>query len=56
MKNNLSKYRVQIVPRPKIVATKELNLAGEEGKEIVRELTLRTLKNHQKTFAKLAKM
>ena len=56
MKNDLSKYGVQIVPRPKIVAIKKLSLEGEEGKEMVRQLTIQILKNHKNTFAKLAKM
>ena len=56
MKNDLSKYGVQIVPRPKIVATKKLSLEGEEGEELVRKLTIQTLKNHKNTYAKLANM
>ena len=56
MRNNLIKYGMPHFTRPKIIATKKLDLTGEEGKEIVRQLTIKTLKNHKNTFAKLAGM
>lgn len=49
-------YGVEIIARPKIKATKRLDLTGEQGRQIVRSETKLALRTHRKTFAKLADM
>jgi hypothetical protein len=56
MSKNLEKYGIQIVHRPKIKASKSLNLNGPEGKQIIESETEVTLLQHKKTFDKLAHM
>ena len=46
----------QATNRPKIKATKQLNLIGDEGKQIIKSETKLVLRTHQKTFEKLADM
>ena len=50
------KYGVEIVDRPKIRPTKELNLKGKEGEKIIRLLTKKILIRHEKTFKRLSEM
>ena len=47
---------VEIVERPKIRPTKELNLKGKEGEKIIRLLTKKILIRHEKTFKRLSEM
>ena len=42
--------------RPKIKATKQLDLTGKEGKQIIKSETKLVLRTHQQTFQKLANM
>lgn len=56
MNHKLSTYGVSIVERPKIKATKKLDLSGEQGKQIVFSETKLALRTHKKTFQKLADM
>lgn len=56
MNEKVARYGVKPVHRPKIKANKKLDLNGEEGKQIIRAETRVVLKNHPKTFAKLADM
>ncbi|SDS37180.1 acetyltransferase [Pseudomonas sp. R4-83] len=56
MNNKLNTYGVSIVERPKIKATKKLDLGGDQGKQIVYSETKLVLRTHQKTFKKLADM
>lgn len=55
MNHKLNKYGVFIVERPKIKATKKLDLSGGQGQQIICSETKRVLRTHRKTFAKLAK-
>jgi len=52
----LESYGVQPVERPKIKATKKLDLTGDSGKQIVLSETKLALRTHQQTFKKLADM
>lgn len=56
MNKDLERYGVKIVERPKIAATKSLDLAGEYGQQIVRSETKLALRTHKQTFKKLADM
>ena len=52
----MQRYGVEIVDRPKIRPTKELNLKGKEGEKIIRLLTKKILIRHEKTFKRLSEM
>lgn len=52
----MKKYGVEIVDRPKIRPTKELDLTGKDGEEIIKLLTKKILIRHEKTFKRLADM
>ena len=57
MSNTQNPYGLpQAENRPKIKATKKLDLSGEEGKQIVKSETKIALRTHPKTFKKLADM
>lgn len=56
MNQKITKYGVTPVKRPKVKATKQLDLRGEEGKQIIISETKLTLRTHPKTFTKLATM
>lgn len=56
MNQKLNTYGVYIVERPKIKATKKLDLSGDQGKQIVFSETKLALRTHKKTFQKLADM
>nr|WP_318654557.1 acetyltransferase [Pseudomonas sp. MWU13-2100] len=56
MNHKLNTYGVSIVERPKIKATKKLDLGGDPGKRIVFLETRLVLTTHKKTFRKLADM
>lgn len=51
-----SRYGVKYVARPKISATKALDLRGVAGKQIIKSETKLVLRTHAKTFRKLADM
>ncbi|WP_332420314.1 acetyltransferase [Vibrio metschnikovii] len=44
------------IERPKIKASKKLDLSGDAGRQIVKSETKLALRTHQKTFTKLADM
>jgi hypothetical protein len=56
MNPKLAAYGVVAVERPKIKATKQLDLSGETGRQIVKSETKLALRMHAKTFKKLADM
>lgn len=56
MNKKIEKYGVKFVSRPKIKATKKLDLSGDHGKQIIVSETKLTLRTHKKTFDKLADM
>lgn len=56
MNPKLAAYGVVAVERPKIKATKQLDLSGEAGRQIVKSETKLALRMHAKTFKKLADM
>jgi hypothetical protein len=56
MNTKITKYGVKPVPRPKIPATKSLDLRNELGKQVVLSETKLVLRTHAKTFKKLADM
>ncbi|WP_024459889.1 hypothetical protein [Marinimicrobium sp. LS-A18] len=56
MNKKIEKYGVKVVARPKIKATKKLDLSGVSGKQIIVSETKLTLRTHKKTFDKLADM
>lgn len=56
MNQKLATYGVTVVERPKIKATKQLDLSGEAGRQIVKSETKLALRTHAKTFKKLADM
>jgi hypothetical protein len=56
MNAKLAKYGVKPVTRPKVPATKSLDLKNELGKQIVLSETKLVLRTHAKTFKKLADM
>ena len=56
MNKKVEVYGVEAVERPKIKATRELDLSGDSGQQIVKSETKLALRTHQKTFEKLANM
>ncbi|MCE0555870.1 acetyltransferase [Motilimonas sp. E26] len=56
MNKKLEAYGVKAVERPKIKATKQLDLSGTFGQQIVKSETKLALRTHPKTFQKLADM
>ncbi|MDW6093085.1 acetyltransferase [Vibrio rhizosphaerae] len=56
MNSKVEAYGVQAVKRPKIKATKQLDLSGDYGRQIVKSETKLALRTHPKTFEKLADM
>jgi hypothetical protein len=56
MNQKLAAYGVVAVERPKIKATKQLDLTGNAGRQIVKSETKLALRTHAKTFKKLADM
>lgn len=56
MNSKIEKYGVKAVTRPKIKATKSLDLSGDFGKQVILSETKLVLRTHQKTFSKLAHM
>jgi len=56
MNQKIEKYGFKSIQRPRIQASVELNLASEEGKQIVKSETKLILIKHKKTFEKLAHM
>ena len=52
----MEKYGVEIVDRPKIRPTKELDLIGKEGEKLIRLLKKKILIRHEKTFKRLSDM
>ncbi|MBU1529912.1 MAG: acetyltransferase [Gammaproteobacteria bacterium] len=56
MNKKISKYGVQPVERPKILANKTLDLRHALGQQIVLSETKLALRTHAKTFKKLADM
>lgn len=51
-----SRYGVSAVTRPKIKATKSLDLSGAAGQQIVKSETKLVLRTHKATFKKLGDM
>lgn len=47
-------YGVKAVKRPKIAASKKLDLSGDAGQQIVKSETKLVLRTHKRTFEKLA--
>ena len=56
MNKKVEKYGVAAVERPKIQATKQLDLSGDTGRQIVKSETKLALRTHSKTFKRLADM
>jgi len=59
MKDNTvsNKYGLpQVQNRPQVKAQKSLCLNGEEGRQIIKSETRLALKDHEKTFDRLANM
>lgn len=56
MNHKLNTYGIAIVERPKVKATKKLDLGGDQGRQIVYSETKLVLRTHKKTFQKLADM
>ncbi|AKB03981.1 TPA: acetyltransferase [Vibrio cholerae] len=56
MNRKVEAYGVDAVERPKIKASKKLDLTGDAGRQIVKSETKLALRTHQKTFTKLADM
>ncbi|HAA45196.1 acetyltransferase [Vreelandella venusta] len=56
MNKKIEAYGVKAVKRPKIVASKQLDLSGESGQQIVKSETKLVLRTHKRTFKKLADM
>ena len=52
----VANYGLKPVKRPKIKVTRELDLSGENGREIIRSKTKLVLRVHKNTFKKLAEM
>ena len=52
----IEKYGVIAVERPQIPATKQLDLTGDSGQQIVKSETKLALRTHAKTFKRLADM
>lgn len=49
-------YGLETVDRPKVKATKSLDLSGKTGQQIIKSETKLALRTHSKTFEKLAYM
>jgi hypothetical protein len=56
MNKKVEAYGVTAVERPSIKATKQLDLSGDTGRQIVKSETKLALRTHAKTFKKLADM
>lgn len=56
MNMKVERYGVAAVERPKIKATKSLDLSGAHGQQIVKSEAKLALRTHRKTFEKLADM
>jgi hypothetical protein len=56
MNKKVEAYGVVAVDRPKIKATKQLDLSGDTGRQIVKSETKLALRTHVKTFKRLADM
>lgn len=56
MNKKVEAYGVSAVNRPKIKATKSLDLSGITGQQIVKSEAKLALRTHRKTFTKLAHM
>lgn len=56
MNTKIEIYGVKAVKRPKIAASKKLDLTGESGQQIVKSETKLVLRTHKRTFEKLADM
>ncbi|WP_114416533.1 acetyltransferase [Marinospirillum perlucidum] len=56
MNTKVEAYGVVAVKRPRIKATKKLDLSGDAGRQIVQSETKLALRTHRKTFSKLADM
>lgn len=56
MSSKTELYGIKLVKRPKIKATKKLDLTGELGCQIIKSETKLALRTHQRTFKKLADM
>ncbi len=56
MNKKIEEYGLISVTRPKIKATKQLDLSGVYGQQIVKSETKLALRTHKKTFQKLADM
>lgn len=56
MSEKFEKYHVATVNRPKIVATKKLDLSGKQGEQIIKSETKLVLRTHSETFKRLADM
>ncbi|WP_087090590.1 acetyltransferase [Acinetobacter pittii] len=56
MNKKVEKYGVVAVSRPKILATKQLDLSGDAGRQIIKSETKLALRTHSKTFKRLADM
>ena len=56
MNTKIEDYGVKAVKRPRIPATKKLDLSGKSGRQIVRSETKLVLRTHKRTFEKLADM
>ncbi|NRD74751.1 acetyltransferase [Shewanella sp. VB17] len=56
MNAKIESYGVEAVNRPKVKATKKLDLSGVHGQQIIKSETKLALRTHRKTFEKLADM
>lgn len=56
MNKKIEAYGVDAIDRPKIKATRSLDLSGAYGQQIVKSETKLALRTHRKTFEKLADM
>lgn len=56
MNTKIEAYGVKAVKRPKVTATKKLDLSGASGQQIVKSETKLVLRTHKRTFEKLADM
>jgi len=56
MNTKIEIYGVKAIKRPKIAASKKLDLSGEFGQQIVKSETKLVLRTHKRTFQKLADM
>jgi hypothetical protein len=56
MNKKIEAYGVGAIDRPKIKATRSLDLSGVYGQQIVKSETKLALRTHRKTFEKLADM